>query len=146
MAQEYDTIRIPTEKAAQARKEKRDTGETWGQYITRCIDNPPEEKAYVSVDDVRDEIEAAVAAAASRDIDGDADADADTDTDVGREASAADSMAAHTVTVDADEIDIDMESLAESLASRLETSGPETVSLDASERRRIAEEVAEVLR
>jgi hypothetical protein len=41
MAQDYTTMRVPTEEWEAAKASKRET-ETWGEFIQRCTEEPPE--------------------------------------------------------------------------------------------------------
>jgi len=41
MAQDYTTMRVPTEEWEAAKASKRET-ETWGEFIQRCTEQPPE--------------------------------------------------------------------------------------------------------
>jgi len=50
MAQDYKTMRVPEDAYEQAKAAKRD-GETWGEYLRRCGENPPEVREYVEVND-----------------------------------------------------------------------------------------------
>jgi hypothetical protein len=43
---EYKTLRVPEPDYEQARESKRDS-ETWGEFLQRCSENPPETKEYV---------------------------------------------------------------------------------------------------
>ncbi|AFH21768.1 hypothetical protein OSG_eHP8_00250 [environmental Halophage eHP-8] len=46
MTTEYKTLRVPEPDYEQARESKHDS-ETWGEFLRRCSDNPPETKEYV---------------------------------------------------------------------------------------------------
>jgi len=46
MTTEYKTLRVPAEDYEQARESKHDS-ETWGEFLQRCSENPPETKEYV---------------------------------------------------------------------------------------------------
>jgi len=46
MTTEYKTLRVPAEDYKQARESKNDS-ETWGEFLQRCSENPPETKEYV---------------------------------------------------------------------------------------------------
>ena len=43
---DYKTLRVPAEDYEQARESK-DDSETWGEFLRRCSENPPETKEYV---------------------------------------------------------------------------------------------------
>ena len=43
---EYTSIRVTVDAKDAAEQSKRD-GETWGEYIRRCTDNPPEIREFV---------------------------------------------------------------------------------------------------
>jgi len=43
---DYKTLRVPEPDYEQARKSKHDS-ETWGEFLQRCSENPPETKEYV---------------------------------------------------------------------------------------------------
>jgi len=43
---DYKTIRIPAEDYEQAKQSKRDS-ETWGEFVQRCTDEPPEVREFV---------------------------------------------------------------------------------------------------
>lgn len=51
MTKEYANIRAPEADVEAAREAKRD-GETWGQYLRRCTDNPPDVRRFVPADEV----------------------------------------------------------------------------------------------
>lgn len=116
MTQDYTTVRIPIDDAEQAREEKDKTGETWGEYLRRCAANPPEERQYVAVDELEARLERLV-----------------------DDVPTADRGPAPDV-----DVDVDADAVADAVAEQVDT--PDTVSLDASERQRIAQAVAEVLR
>lgn len=118
MTQDYTTVRIPIDDAEQARKEKDETGETWGEYLRRCAANPPEEREYVAVDEIEARLESLVGTVPA----GDRAPRDDVDVDV----------------------DVDADAVAAAVAEQV--SVPNTVSLDASERQQIAQAVAEALR
>lgn len=46
---DYKTMRVPVEAWEAAREAKRE-GETWGQYLRRCSDHPPELREFVDAD------------------------------------------------------------------------------------------------
>jgi len=46
MTTEYKTLRVPAKDYKQARESK-DDSETWGEFLQRCSENPPEPKEYV---------------------------------------------------------------------------------------------------
>jgi len=46
MTTEYKTLRVPEPDYEQARESKHDS-ETWGEFLQRCSENPPETKEYV---------------------------------------------------------------------------------------------------
>lgn len=52
---EYKTMRVPT-PAWEAAKEAKEDGETWGDYLRRCADEPRVEPAEGSVDLDADEL------------------------------------------------------------------------------------------
>jgi len=43
---EYKTLRVPKPDYEEARESKHDS-ETWGEFLQRCSENPPETKEYV---------------------------------------------------------------------------------------------------
>jgi len=43
---EYKTLRVPADAYEEARESK-DDSETWGEFLQRCSENPPETKEYV---------------------------------------------------------------------------------------------------
>jgi len=43
---EYKTLRVPEPDYEEARESKHDS-ETWGEFLQRCSENPPETKEYV---------------------------------------------------------------------------------------------------
>ncbi len=47
---EYKTMRVPADDWEAADDAKRD-GETWGEYIQRCSNNPPEVRKFVEASD-----------------------------------------------------------------------------------------------
>lgn len=51
MSKDYTAIRFPEEAVEAAKDAKRD-GETWGDYLQRCTDNPPEVQELVPADEV----------------------------------------------------------------------------------------------
>jgi len=59
MAQDYKTMRVPEDAYEAAKDSKRD-GETWGQFLQRCTNTPPEFREYVEVDDVVGELVAEI--------------------------------------------------------------------------------------
>ena len=52
---EYKTLRVPEEAYELAQDAKQDD-ETWGEYLRRCSDNPPEVREFVE-GGLEDEIE-----------------------------------------------------------------------------------------
>ena len=56
MTTEYKTLRVPAPAYKKAKENKKD-GETWGEYLQRCTDNPPELKEFVEAGDLRDRLE-----------------------------------------------------------------------------------------
>jgi len=46
MTTEYKTLRVPEPDYEEARESKNDS-ETWGEFLQRCSENPPETKEYV---------------------------------------------------------------------------------------------------
>jgi len=44
---EYKTLRVPEPDLEKARESKHDS-ETWGEFLQRCSENPPETKEYVN--------------------------------------------------------------------------------------------------
>jgi hypothetical protein len=46
---DYKTLRVPESAYNDAKHAKRD-GETWGEYLQRCSDNPPEIREFVEAD------------------------------------------------------------------------------------------------
>jgi hypothetical protein len=48
---DYKTIRIPAEDYEQAKQSKRDS-ETWGEFVQRCTDEPPEVRELVDFAEV----------------------------------------------------------------------------------------------
>jgi len=51
MTTEYKTLRVPAEDYEQARESKHDS-ETWGEFLQRCSENPPENVELVPVDEL----------------------------------------------------------------------------------------------
>ena len=51
MTTEYKTLRVPAPAYKKAKENKRD-GETWGEYLQRCTDNPPEIREFVEADKI----------------------------------------------------------------------------------------------
>jgi len=45
---EYKTLRVPEPDYEEARESKHDS-ETWGEFLQRCSENPPETVEYVKV-------------------------------------------------------------------------------------------------
>jgi len=43
---EYKTLRVPADAYEEARESK-DDSETWGEFLQRCSENPPETKEFV---------------------------------------------------------------------------------------------------
>jgi len=43
---DYKTLRVPEPDYEEARESKHDS-ETWGEFLQRCSENPPETKEYV---------------------------------------------------------------------------------------------------
>ena len=52
MGQDYKTMRVPREAWEQANDAKQDK-ETWGEYLQRCTDNPPEITEFVEKESTR---------------------------------------------------------------------------------------------
>lgn len=48
---DYKTMRVPAEAWEQAREDKHDE-ETWGEFLQRCSNNPPEVRKFVPADAV----------------------------------------------------------------------------------------------
>ena len=46
---DYKTLRVPEEAYEHAKEAKKDD-ETWGEYLRRCSENPPEIKRFVEAD------------------------------------------------------------------------------------------------
>lgn len=131
MTKDYTTVRV--EKAAKSvADDAKDDDETWSDYIRRCADADASVQRLVDADALAAELESDVADLVADRLGGDATGDAadgDTTPPVDPDALA-DAVAAR--------INDDV------LADRAADDG--SVWLDASERRAIAEEVAEVLR
>jgi len=51
MTTEYKTLRVPAEDYEQARESKHDS-ETWGEFLQRCSENPPENVELVPADEL----------------------------------------------------------------------------------------------
>lgn len=51
MGQDYKTFRVPVEAYNEAIETKGDD-ETWGEFIRRCSEHPPERREYVPADAV----------------------------------------------------------------------------------------------
>ena len=56
MTTEYKTLRVPEPAYKNAKENKRDS-ETWGDYLQRCTDNPPEIREFVEAADLSDRLE-----------------------------------------------------------------------------------------
>jgi len=68
MGQEYKTLRVPEADYEQAKASKK-SKETWGEFLQRCSNNPPEIREFVersnqtveleatTVNDIADEVE-----------------------------------------------------------------------------------------
>lgn len=70
MAQDYKTMRVPAEAYRYAKDAKRDD-ETWGEFMRRLSDNPPEPVEYVDADAVEEVIDpTAVAVAVADELEG----------------------------------------------------------------------------
>jgi hypothetical protein len=65
MSDDYKTLRVPADAKAAADDSKRDT-ETWGEFLRRLSDNPPEQREHVPVDTVADAISEQVADTVAR--------------------------------------------------------------------------------
>jgi len=48
---EYKTLRVPEPDYEEARESKNDS-ETWGEFLQRCSDNPPENVELVPADEL----------------------------------------------------------------------------------------------
>lgn len=48
MTTDYKTLRVP-EDAYEAAKDAKQETETWGEFLRRCSENPPETVEYVKV-------------------------------------------------------------------------------------------------
>lgn len=73
MGQDYTTMRVPTDAHEAAQEAKNDEKkETWGEYLRRCSDNPPEIQELVDADAVGglsyDDVKAACAAALQEEL------------------------------------------------------------------------------
>ena len=55
MAQDYKTMRVPEDAYDEAKAAKRD-GETWGEYLRRCGETPPEVRRFVEVGDEQEPV------------------------------------------------------------------------------------------
>jgi len=51
MTTEYKTLRVPEPDYEEARESKNDS-ETWGEFLQRCSENPPENVELVPVDEL----------------------------------------------------------------------------------------------
>jgi len=51
MTQDYKTIRVPADDYDAAKASKHDS-ETWGEFLQRCTDEPPEVREFVDADDL----------------------------------------------------------------------------------------------
>jgi predicted CopG family antitoxin len=49
MTTEYKTLRVPKPDYEKARESKEES-ETWGEFLQRCSENPPETVEFVEVD------------------------------------------------------------------------------------------------
>jgi len=49
MSDDLKTIRVPAD-AFEAAQEAKKPGETWGEYVRRCSDDPPEIRRFVDTD------------------------------------------------------------------------------------------------
>lgn len=52
---DYKTMRVPADAHEVAKASKRDD-ETWGDFLRRCADNPPEVREYVEGGDVEERL------------------------------------------------------------------------------------------
>lgn len=52
---DYKTIRVP-ESAYEKAKESKRPAETWGEFIQRCTEEPPEMREFVGIDVVKEAI------------------------------------------------------------------------------------------
>jgi len=52
---EYKTLRVPEDAYEEARESKKET-ETWGEFLRRCSENPPETIEYVEADELEKRI------------------------------------------------------------------------------------------
>jgi len=46
MTTDYKTLRVPADDYERAKQSKRDS-ETWGEFLQRCTDSPPEIREFV---------------------------------------------------------------------------------------------------
>jgi len=53
---EYKTLRVPEDAYVEARASKKNS-ETWGDFLQRCSENPPEMREFVEVDDALSKID-----------------------------------------------------------------------------------------
>jgi len=50
---EYKTLRVPEDAYEVAKDSKQET-ETWGEFLQRCSENPPETVEYVKVNELEE--------------------------------------------------------------------------------------------
>lgn len=55
MAQDYKTMRVP-EDAHEIAKESKREKETWGEFLQRCSNNPPETREFVDAEEIAERI------------------------------------------------------------------------------------------
>jgi len=49
---EYKTLRVPADAYTEAQKARQEHDDTWGEYLRRCAENPPEERTVVDAEHV----------------------------------------------------------------------------------------------
>jgi hypothetical protein len=54
---EYKTLRVPVDAYEQAQAARQEHDDTWGEYLRRCAENPPEKRELVDGAKVEDALE-----------------------------------------------------------------------------------------
>lgn len=55
MTTEYKTLRVPAEEYKTARESKEDS-ETWGEFLRRCSENPPESVEFIGAEELEQDL------------------------------------------------------------------------------------------
>jgi len=54
---EYKTLRVPKDAYEEAQEARQEHGDTWGEYLRRCAENPPDEITVVDSKTVTEDLQ-----------------------------------------------------------------------------------------